>query len=779
MTRRRHKTRSRRKGPSSSGRHGWALFRLWALYILGFLLVAFVLWVLYLNGVVREKFEGKKWSVPARVYARPLELYQGLSVTHTLFEQELLALGYRPVERISGPGQYARRIDGGAHHYEVYSRGFEFWDKDEPARRFQMTLEDGRLTRMSEADGDPLPLMRLEPEEIGGIFPAHGEDRLLVRLEDVPPLLGETLLAVEDRHFVDHFGISPSGILRAAWANIQAGRVVQGGSTLTQQLVKNFYLTHERSFQRKIQEAVMAVLLEVHYSKAQILETYINEVYLGQSGSQGVHGFALGAQHYFAQPLGELSTEKIALLIGIVKGASYYNPWRHPERVKNRRDLVLRVMEREGLIDAAERERATNAPLGIVPDTDYSLQSYPAFIDLVKRQLRRDYREEDLKSEGLRIFTSLSPMVQRRLERVVSERIHRLEQGYDVQGLQGSAVVTSVGAGEVLALVGDRNARFDGFNRALDARRPIGSLVKPFVYLTALQRPDEYHPGTLISDEPVVVEARNGQRWEPRNSDLKSHGEVPLYQGLIHSYNQATARLGMTLGLESVYDTLREAGFEGDIPQVPAILLGAVEMSPYEVSGIYHTLAAEGVYTPLRAIREVLTAEGDPLRRYPLKMEQRFSPEASFQMQYLLQLALREGTGKQVYDRLPEGLALAGKTGTTNDYRDSWFAGFSGQHLAVFWMGRDNNDETPLTGSTGALHAWADLMGELPTQGLPVTPPGNVSFDWLDEETGKLSAERCEGAVWLPLREGQGPEESADCRLDRSSSPSWWQRLWR
>lgn len=779
MTRRRHKTRSRRKSPASAGRHGWALFRLWALYILGFLLVAFVLWVLYLNGVVREKFEGKKWSVPARVYARPLELYQGLSVTHTLFEQELLALGYRPVERISGPGQYARRIDGGAYHYEVYSRGFEFWDKDEPARRFRLTLEDGRLIHMSEADGGALPLMRLEPEEIGGIFPAHGEDRLLVRLEEVPPLLGSTLLAVEDRHFVDHFGISPSGILRAAWANIQAGRVVQGGSTLTQQLVKNFYLTHERSFQRKIQEAVMAVLLEVHYSKAQILETYINEVYLGQSGSQGVHGFALGAQHYFAQPLGELSTEKIALLIGIVKGASYYNPWRHPERVKNRRDLVLRVMEREGLIDAAERERATNAPLGIVPDTDYSLQSYPAFIDLVKRQLQRDYREEDLKSEGLRIFTSLSPMVQRRLERVVSERLHRLEQGYDVQGLQGAAVVTSVGAGEVLALVGDRNARFDGFNRALDARRPIGSLVKPFVYLTALQQPETYHPGTLISDDPVVVEARNGKRWEPRNADLESHGEVPLYQGLIHSYNQATARLGMNLGLESVYDTLREAGFEGDIPQVPAILLGAVEMSPYEVSGIYHTLAAEGVYTPLRAIREVLTAEGDPLRRYPLKMEQRFSPEASFQMQYLLQLALREGTGKQVYDRLPEGLALAGKTGTTNDYRDSWFAGFSGQHLAVFWMGRDNNDETPLTGSTGALHAWADLMSELPTQGLPLTPPGDVSFDWLDEETGKLSAEHCEGAVWLPLREGQGPEESADCQLDRSSSPSWWQRLWR
>ncbi|MGD8175614.1 penicillin-binding protein 1B [Marinimicrobium sp. ARAG 43.8] len=775
------KNRSRRSSPrrrQNRGRHGWALFRLWALYALGIFTLLFALWVLYLNGVVREKFEGKKWSVPARVYARPLELYQGAPLTADLFEKELLALGYRPVERVSGPGQYARRMAGGTRHYDIYSRGFLFWDQREPARRFTMTLSGGRITNLSNSDGRDLALMRMEPEEIGGIFPAHGEDRLLVRLEDLPPLLGETLLVVEDSDFLHHFGVSPSSILRAAWANLKAGRVVQGGSTLTQQLVKNFYLTREQSLQRKLQEAIMAVLLEVHYSKSEILETYINEVYLGQSGARGVHGFALGAQHYFRQPLNELNTEQVALLVAIVKGASFYNPWRHPERVRERRDLVLRVMAREGLIDQAELQRAQRAPLGIVPNTQYSLQSYPAFIELVNRQLQRDYREEDLRSEGLRIFTSLSPMIQRRLERVVSERVHQLEQRRGTENLQVGAVVTSVGAGEVLALVGDRNGRFNGFNRALDARRPIGSLVKPFVYLTALEREKEYHPATLISDEPVVVEARNGNRWEPRNADLKNHGEVPLYQALVHSYNQATARLGMNLGLGAVYDTLRAAGFEGDIPGVPAILLGSVEMTPYEVAGIYHTLAAEGVYTPLRAIREVLTAEGQPLKRYRLTMEQRFSTEASFQMQYLMQLVLREGTGRSVYQQLPEGLAMAGKTGTSNDYRDSWFAGFSGQHLAVVWMGRDDNRQTSLTGSSGALHVWADLMAELPTQGLPLEPPGDVSFDWLDSRTGKLSAERCEGAVWLPLRAGQGPTDSERCRIDRSSSPSWWDRLW-
>lgn len=780
MSRSRSKKSSRRSskaGPRK--RHGWALVRLWSVYALGLLLVLMALWVLYLNHVVKEKFEGKKWSIPARVYARPLELYEGVQLTPELFEQELLALGYRPVERVSGPGQYARARRGSQTHYQIHSRGFEFWDGPEPARRFQLQLDSGRLSRLQTHNGGALALMRLEPEEIGGIFPAHGEDRLLIRLEDIPPLLGETLLAVEDRQFMDHHGVSPSAIARAAWANLRARTVVQGGSTLTQQLVKNFYLTRERSLRRKLQEAIMSVLLELHYSKAEILETYLNEVYLGQSGPRGVHGFALGAQHYFRQPLNELDTPQIALLIGLVKGASYYNPWRSPERARARRNLVLDVMAREGLIDAQELQSAVDAPLGIVPAGDYSLQSYPAFIELVNRQLRRDYREEDLQSEGLRIFTSLSPMTQRQVEQRLSERIAQLEQARQSEGLQGAMVVTSVGAGEVLALVGDRQARFSGFNRALDARRPIGSLVKPFVYLAALEQPERYHPGTLISDEPVTVEARDGQRWQPRNSDRQSHGQVPLYQALVQSYNQASARLGMELGLETVYRSLRRAGFEGHIPAVPSILLGSVEMSPYEVAGLYHTLAAEGVYTPLRAIREVQTADGQPLRRYPLKMEQRFSTEASFQLQYLLQLALREGTGRQVYREMPEALALAGKTGTTNDRRDSWFAGFSGQHLAVTWLGRDDNRETPFSGASGALWVWSDVMRELPTQSLTLAPPGELSFDWLDESTGLLSAERCEGAKWLPLRESQRPAQSADCRVDREAQPSWWRRLWR
>ena len=779
MTKRRSVSRSKKSpSPGKPPRHGWALIRLWLFYSVLAVLILLAIWTLYLDVVVRAKFDGKKWALPARVYSRPLELYEGLALTPSLFEQELQALGYRAVSSLNAPGQYVKRpVSSAQASYQVHSRGFDFWDKREEARRFGLTIADGHVLHLRDLAGADMPLMRLEPEEIGGIYPAEVEDRLLVRLSDLPPLLGETLLAVEDQHFLDHHGVSPLAILRAAFVNMREGEVVQGGSTLTQQLVKNFYLTRERHLRRKAQEAIMAVLLEIHYSKSEILETYINEVFLGQSGPRAIHGFALASQHYFRQPLAELDTEQVALLVGLVKGASYYNPWRNPDRAKKRRNLVLTVMHQQGLINDKELKRAQAAPLGVVEQADTSMVTYPAFVALVKRQLQQDYQEEDLRSEGLRIFTSLSPMVQRQAEAALNQRLRQLEQRHNVKDLQGSMVVTSVGGGEVLALIGDKNPRFEGFNRALDARRPIGSLVKPFVFLTALERPDDYHLGTIISDEPVTVKGGDGKLWEPKNVDSVSHGDVPLYKALTHSYNQATARLGMQLGLESVYDTVKAAGFNGRIPGVPSMLLGSVDMSAFEVAGIYHTLAAEGVYTPLRSIREVLTADGQPLRRYPLELEQRFSLESTFQLQYALQMVLREGTGRSVYNQFPESLPLAGKTGTTNDQRDSWFAGFSGEHLAVVWLGRDDNSATPLTGSGGALQVWADLMRQLPTQGVSMQPPEGVSFDWIDATTGLLSAEHCDGAVWLPLRANQRPEQLSDCTLNKGGR-NWWQRLW-
>ncbi len=775
------KPRKKKKATSSAPKS-----RLWSLtkrafYLgLGLSFIALVVWAIYLDVVVREKFDGKKWSLPARVYARPLELYVGLALTPTLFERELKALGYQFTSRAKSPGYVARRVNQKTTIYEMHTRGFEFWDAHDEPLQFTMTVGNDRVISIADTRGSALPLVRLEPEQIGGIYPTQREDRLLVQLSDLPPLLGETLLAVEDQHFLQHFGVSPSAILRAAWVNLRSGNVVQGGSTLTQQLVKNFYLTHERSLRRKAQEAMMSLLLELHYSKSEILETYINEVFLGQSGARAIHGFALASHYYFRQPVAELNTEQIALLVGLVKGASFYNPWRHPKRAKKRRDLVLKVMRREGLIEAAQYKKAVVAPLGVVSPSRRSQVTYPAFVSLVKQQLRENYRDEDLQSEGLRVFTTLSPMVQREAEQAVSSRLKKLEALHKVSGLQAGMVVTSVGAGEVLAMVGDKNPRFEGFNRAVDAKRPIGSLVKPFVYLTALERAREYHLGSMISDDPVSVGSQDGEIWQPKNANLISHGNVPLVRALVHSYNQATARLGMNLGLAEIAGTLQAAGFSGTVPEVPALSLGSVNMSPLDVAAIYHTIAAEGAYTPLRAIRDVLTATGEPLKRYPLQLEQRFSAESTYQIQYALQMVLREGTGKRVYHQFPAHLPLAGKTGTTNDLRDSWFAGFSGEHLAAVWVGRDDNGKTPLTGSGGALQIWTDLMLKLPTRGVNLDPPEGVGFDWIDETTGLLSAEGCEKALWLPMRTDMAPMESAPCRLRKDANrSSWWHRFWR
>jgi penicillin-binding protein 1B len=778
MTKRRSISRSKKSSGGHSFQIPWKLL-LWI--CLGAILIGTIIlgaWSLYLDKVVREKFEGKKWSLPARVYSRPLELYEGLPLTPVLFEKELEALGYRTSANVGSSGQMSRRAASSEEvTYDILTRGFNFWDKREEPQRFTIRIDKGKVASLMDEKGAALPLVRMEPEEIGGIYPNNIEDRVLVKLDQLPPLLGETLLAVEDKHFLEHHGVSPEAILRAMWVNAREGEVVQGGSTLTQQLVKNFYLTSEQSLTRKIPEAIMSVLLEMHYSKSEILETYINEVYLGRSGSREIHGFGLAAQHYFRQPLHELNPQEIALLVGLVKGASFYNPWRNPERAKNRRNLVLSVMHQEKLIDDKQLKIAQAAPLGLAAESDVSLINYPAFVDLVKRQLKQDYQEDDLRKEGLRIFTTIAPMVQRLAENAVATRVARLEKQYKLKDLQIGMVVTSVGSGEILALIGDKNPRFPGLNRALDAHRQIGSLMKPFVFLTALDQPQNYHLGTLISDDPISIKGGDGKLWEPKNADNLSHGNMPLYRALAHSENQATVRLGMQVSVKSVIHTVKAAGYTGEIPQVPSILIGAVDMSPLEVTGIYHTLAAEGVYTPLHAIREVLNAEGQPLKRYPIELEQRFSGQSTFELQYALQAVLREGTGRSVYNSFPASLPLAGKTGTTNDQRDSWFAGFSGEHLAVVWVGKDDNAKMPLSGASGALQVWADLMRQLPTQGINQQPPEGVSYDWIDTTTGLLSAEHCEGAVWLPLHNDFKPKESVECKIKPGAEEHWWQKI--
>ncbi len=752
------------------------------LYLLAGLAVLLLLYIVYLDFTIRSQFEGKRWALPAKVYARPLEIYPGLRLSQERFKQELQLLGYRYSFNSRDAATYAQQ--GNRLHFTT--RAFNFWDGYEPSRSVDVAFDNGMLQRLQDASrGEELSLLRLEPPVIGGIYPAHHEDRVLVKLEEVPLLLIKALVAVEDRSFYDHYGVNPQAIGRALLANIRAGRTVQGGSTLTQQLVKNFFLSNERTLWRKGNEAVMALLLELHYDKEDILEAYLNEIYLGQDNQRAIHGFGLAAHFYFDKPLSRLSVAQLATLVALVRGPSYYDPWRHPERLRKRRDLILEIMVRDRLISRNEMHRAGQQELGIIRGKPGAISEYPAFMDLVRRQLREEYRKEDLTSEGLQIFTTLDPYVQKQAEQALNKRVEMLDRQRGLNGtLQGAVVVTSTTGGEVLALVSDRDSRYAGFNRALDAVRPIGSLIKPAVYLTALDRPQQFTLATPIEDTPLTLQGQDGKRWSPGNYSGESHGRVPLFKALVSSYNQATVRLGMTLGFEPIADTLQRMGAQREVPPYPSMLLGAIGFTPYEVAGMYQTLAAGGFRSPLRVIREVLTVDGEPLRRYPLNVEQTLNVDTVQVLLSAMMEVTRSGTARSLQHVLPEQMQVAGKTGTTDDLRDSWFAGFSGSHLGVVWLGRDDNQPTGLTGASGALRVWGDIFQRL--DGVPLGPLPNehIEYHWIDTHTGLISQQGCPGAVYLAFIEGTAPEKKTECagggmREQIESTVDWFKGLFQ
>ena len=726
--------------------------------------------VIYLDARITATFSDKMWELPAKVFARPLELFVGASLTPEDLEYELQVAGYRSTGSPQNPGQFSRY----RNRFDLYTRGFDFPAEREPSRRVLIEFSGGRVQKLA-AGGGGIDLMRLDPVQIGGIYPLQGEDRVLVRLPDVPEPLRLGLMAVEDRAFYDHWGFSFTGIARAAFSNLRSGQVVAGGSTITQQLVKNYYLTPERTIVRKLTEVLMAVLLELHYDKDQILESYINEVYLGQEGPRSIHGFALAARHYFDTPLEQLGLHQQALLVGMVKGPSLYNPLRNPERAIERRNVVLNVMAEQGVISPEHATVAKAMPLGL--NTKNRIQNtFPAFLDLVRRQLRRDYRDEDLTTLGLSIFTSFDPLVQRVLERSTTTVMDSLDPAGE---LESASVVTRFDSGEVAALVGGRKARYAGFNRALDARRPAGSLIKPAIYLLALEQPQHYSLATLLQDMPLKVGGEFDDPWIPRNFDRKDHGLVMLYQALSKSYNLATARLGLSLGLDRVIDMLHRLGIEEGIPAVPALTLGAGEYSPMAMAAMYQSIAAGGFRMPLRSIRDVVDAHGEPLKRYPLEYERTSSIQAVHLLHFAMRAVVREGTGRGVYRYLPDDFDVAGKTGTTNDGRDSWFAGFSGDLLTVSWIGRDDNGSTGLTGSSGALKLWAHFMARASERSLAYRMPEGIRTNWVEIDTGYLSGKGCPNSRMLPFIAGSEPRKHGECRgySGRSGIKDWFETL--
>jgi penicillin-binding protein 1B len=702
------------------------------------LVLGAVAYVWHLDRLVREQFEGRRWDVPAKVYAAPTELYAGAPYGADDLERELRSLHYRPATAPGGgPGTYRRR----SNTIELEARRARFAEETRAATHLVIECDGGSVRRLGAAEGE-LPLFRLDPLLIGSIFPIHGEDRLVLRPDEVPPLLVATLKLVEDRRFDEHHGIDPKGLLRALLVDLRARRIEQGGSTLTQQLVKSYFLDSRQTLTRKLNEAIMSLSLERRFSKADILTAYVNEIYLGQDGERAIHGFGLAAEFYFGKPVAELDLAETALLVGLVRGPSYYDPHRHPERARERRDLVLRLAGDAGLVPPAAAQEAAKRALGLHAA---SRGNYvPAYLDLVRRSLKRDYQEADLAAAGLAVYTSLDPRAQAAAERALTRQLARLDGEGLRKGapLQGAVVVSLPASGDVVAVVGGRSIDFDGFDRALDARRPIGSLVKPVVYLAALES-GRYTAATLVDDSPVDLKLPSGEHWTPQNFTRENYGPVPVVHALAESLNLATVHVGLDVGLPKV-----AAAFERLLPghrpePHPSLLLGAVELTPLEVAALYTSLANGGFESRVQAVRAVLAEDGKPLKRFPISLRPVASSTTVFALDAMMTEVLARGTARAAGARFLPRLVLAGKTGTSSDLRDSWFAGFSATYLVVAWVGYDDNRPTGLTGASGALPVWSDTMATLRAGSFDPPIPEGLEWRYVDFWTGAESAPSC------------------------------------
>lgn len=689
----------------------------------GVALAAVLLFVgIYLDSVVKERFEGQLFELPTVVYARILNLNPGENITIQELRNELDVLNYRKVSQPRYPGEYS----SSSTRIELIRRPFEFADGPEPDRHVMLHFSDSGLQRIQslESRGD-LGYLRLEPKMLGMLEKDQDEQRLFLRRDQFPEILVDALLATEDRDFYQHDGVSPLAIARAMVANIKAGRTVQGGSTLTQQLAKNLFLTRDKTLWRKVREAYIALILDYRYSKDRILEAYLNEVYLGQSGGEAIHGFGLASRYYFGQPIQELRIDQLAMLVGMVKGPSYYNPIRYPERTKERRDLVLRLLMQQNMLTSEQYEQAVSRSLDTQSKPRIASRQ-PAYFQQLSIELKEKVGERFKAETGLRVFTSLDPVSQSKMEQAIAKKIPELAKRGGKE-LEAAAVAVDRHSGEIRAMVGGKRVGYEGFNRALNASRPIGSLVKPAIYLTALEQPEKYNLGTTLRDTPLSLKSSKGNVWTPRNYDRKYRGDVPLYIALAKSLNVPTVRLGMALGIPEVSNTLERLGVNKDeIRPVPSMFLGSFSLTPFEVAQMYQTLTNSGKRAKLTTLRSVMDMEGNVLYQSLPRSSRAVDEQAAWLTTYAMKQGVAQGTGRFLQSQFGWA-ALAGKTGTSNDNRDSWFVGVDGREVTTIWLGRDDNKPVHLTGSSGALRVYAEYLKQRIPERLELPWPREIT----------------------------------------------------
>lgn len=715
-----------------------------------FVLLALVF--VYLDSVVATGFGvDDKWVLPAVVYSRPLELYpdQKLSLKQMQYELELLK--YRKVANPQTPGEYACNEKTG--RIVILRRPFDFPDASENKISLMVAFNGQRITEILNADThEELGYVRMDPvllDRINRIDPK--EDRIFIQLQEVPKPLIRTLLEIEDRSFETNLGVNFFAIARAFIKNTLAHSVVEGGSTITQQLVKNYFLSSEKSYSRKIKEIFMALIMNHRYTKDQILEAYLNEIYLGQNGSAGVYGFGLASYFYFGVPVSELSQDQMALLVGIIKGPSYYDPWRHPEQALQRRNVVLAVLKNREVITPTEYEQYIARPLGVIKRGSMNYSKTPAFMGVLKKEISTKFGPDFLSGNGIKIFTSLDPQSQQAAEKAVQNELNTIEKESGQKGMEAAMVVSSWRTAEVSAVVGSRTPQYAGFNRVMEGRRQVGSIIKPFVYLTAFH--NGIHLGTIVKDAPITVKLADGKLWQPHNDNKKFIGPIPTYMAMARSMNIPTVKIGMRVGLNHVRDTLMSVGLEKNrIPFYPSMLLGTIELTPFEVTQMYTSLATDGSYKDLTTLRTVVKGGKIVYERADSKLEPTLDPKDSYLTMYVMTEATKIGTGRRIGRMFPN-VTVATKTGTTNDSRDTWTVGIDSDQVVATWVGFDNNKSTGLFGSSGAMRVYGEFLKERGVNSLELKKPEGVKFVNFNK-SGNIVADNCAipGLTLLPAR---------------------------
>jgi penicillin-binding protein 1B len=757
------------------------IFRIisWTVGALLAITVILGIWV-YRESVGR--FQVRRLRLPTRIYADYTPLTAGAVLQRDDLLEKLDRLGYRTVERLASPGEYLR---GEGDTLDIYTRAFTHPTGEYPAQPIRVAFAAGAVSDVvGLREARPLERAALEPELLTSVLSEQLENRSPATLQQIPQHMQDAVVVAEDVRFWRHPGVDPFGIFRALFTNLKSGGVSEGASTLTQQLVKNYFLTSERTYKRKIMEAFMAVILDARYSKKEILEAYLNDIYLGRNRSISIIGVGEASRFYFGKPVSEISIAEAATLAGMIPSPNNYSPFANPEVSMRRRNTVLGVMLKEKKITQEQYDKARSSKLPAKPSRRRTgLTSLPFYVDRVIHELKTDYGIDDIKGRGLRIYTAIDLGAQDAAARVLENSLRSLEKGSrrlrDHDGaLQGAIIHLDVPTGEVRALVGGRNYERSQFNRALNSKRLVGSLIKPFVYLTAFEpslSSQNITPATVVSDTRFVLKRRWSEDWSPRNYDGRYMGNVTVRTALEHSLNAASVRIGLACGIEPILKTARTLGVQTELDDDnPSILLGAAGIPPMEMAEAYATIARQGARIPPRAIRFVTDDRGRALKGAgEAEAVQVFPQRDVFLLTHVMEGVVNRGTAASARSMGFRKVA-AGKTGTTNDKRDAWFIGFTPQTLALTWVGFDDNEPTGLSGSDAAVPMWTRYMLAV-TAGDPTTgfaPPAGVVFTEVDRTSGGVATPFCPRDAVIREAFKAGTEPSRPCPTHSTTSPA-------